>query len=567
MAPLATFFALLPLFKLIHAATVSYDGRPTDLTWGPCADGRTEGVECATAQVPLDWLDLSKGTITLSVIRLPAKTSPREGYMFYNFGGPAVSGVTTVEMTGANLQAQLGAGYDIVSWDVRGVGGSGPTLKLFTGDDDYIAFWNRLQGHGTIADRGNLTQRADVDFFMSQVPAFDNLTSSLGDMMLAKNGDTLKYVGTCATVRDLVYLVDTMYGKGADVNYFGTSYGTVLGTYLTQMFPNRVGKVILDGVFDPYKHSNLPPIAWIDTDSQTLDVAMKMWAEACAAYPESCPTASLKANATSADILNIVNKMLDTAYRNYDGFAWNIVSSITIPNPVVASHWSWEYLAQQVTFFAYGGEAWDWVDIPQFVNAQNNNTHSTIIPRSNPVFHRAMRPSYTNYVPTDFLDHVSIAIYCGDTVDPKGETTKDLFKGLVRASQSHSTLAAALMGTYQRLHCHRWKARAVERLPGRMEKKPKNVVLIMGNTGDPITPFSSSKRLASAEFFGNKARLVKFKALGHGTSSFPSRCIDNVVQKFIRGQPPKDAKNDEADVVCTVDSTPYGPPPATWNKP
>ena len=48
-------------------------------------------------------------------------------------------------------------------------------------------------------------------------------------------------------MRDLVHLVDSAYGEGSDVNFWGVSYGTVMGTYLTQMFPDRVGRVILDG--------------------------------------------------------------------------------------------------------------------------------------------------------------------------------------------------------------------------------------------------------------------------------------------------------------------------------
>ena len=54
-------------------------------------------------------------------------------------------------------------------------------------------------------------------------------------------------IGACAAVRDLVYLVDSLNGEGSDVNFWGISYGTVIGTYLTQMFPDRIGRVILDG--------------------------------------------------------------------------------------------------------------------------------------------------------------------------------------------------------------------------------------------------------------------------------------------------------------------------------
>lgn len=38
------------------------------------------------------------------------------------------------------------------------------------------------------------------------------------------------------------------------------------------------------------------------------------------------------------------------------------------------------------------------------------------------------------------------------------------------------------------------------------------------------------------------------------------------MRKFVRGIPPNDAGNNDADVVCDVDMTPYGPPPAEWKN-
>ena len=39
----------------------------------------------------------------------------------------------------------------------------------------------------------------------------------------------LKYIGTSSTVRDLVSLGDAIVGQGEPIDYWGTSYGTVLG--------------------------------------------------------------------------------------------------------------------------------------------------------------------------------------------------------------------------------------------------------------------------------------------------------------------------------------------------
>ena len=42
-------------------------------------------------------------------------------------------------------------------------------------------------------------------------------------------GPYLKYVGTSSTVRDLVSLGDAIVGVGEPIDYWGVSYGTVLG--------------------------------------------------------------------------------------------------------------------------------------------------------------------------------------------------------------------------------------------------------------------------------------------------------------------------------------------------
>jgi tetrahydromethanopterin S-methyltransferase subunit G len=42
-------------------------------------------------------------------------------------------------------------------------------------------------------------------------------------------GPYLKYIGTSSTIRDLVSLGDAIVGKGEPIDYWGVSYGTVIG--------------------------------------------------------------------------------------------------------------------------------------------------------------------------------------------------------------------------------------------------------------------------------------------------------------------------------------------------
>ena len=66
--------------------------------------------------------------------------------------------------------------------------------------------------------------------FYSRVPETDVKLEEYGKKCLASNvGPYLKYVGTSSTIRDLVALGDKIVGPGQPIDYYGYSYGTVIG--------------------------------------------------------------------------------------------------------------------------------------------------------------------------------------------------------------------------------------------------------------------------------------------------------------------------------------------------
>jgi len=75
--------------------------------------------------VPLDWSRPNGKQISLAVIRRPASDPGRRiGSMFFNPGGPGVSGVNTLRAQGEVLDADGGGRFDVVSWDPRGTNAS-----------------------------------------------------------------------------------------------------------------------------------------------------------------------------------------------------------------------------------------------------------------------------------------------------------------------------------------------------------------------------------------------------------------------------------------------------------
>lgn len=79
---------------------------------------------------------------------------------------------------------------------------------------------------------GNFTDQADIDRLMSQAPLTQTKYEELGQRcMNHSDGSILQYIGTAATVRDMVAMAHALDGPGGLINYWGQSYGTLLGAW------------------------------------------------------------------------------------------------------------------------------------------------------------------------------------------------------------------------------------------------------------------------------------------------------------------------------------------------
>jgi hypothetical protein len=282
------------------------------------------------------------------------------------------------------------------------------------------------------------------------------------------------------------------------------------------------------GVFDPYLWSNKAPMDWIDTDFHDIEQALTKWTELCAAHPDKCSLAA-RGNNTAAGIRKAITHTFDAAYQNYDGTIWNPTldgsNSTIVSNP---KRWTYTLAAQQMVLGLYDERLGSFISdiINDIINEQSNINGMVAPQKRAPASSISLKRSslYTplawsgyGIFPTNMLSMGIHAIACSDTIDSQG-TSEQFFKNIIKAAQNTSpNFVSTVPQLNIRTFCHRWTSKAVERLPKKMNVKPKNVVLVIGNTEDPVTPFVSAKSLASSAHLGNKARLVKHNALGHGT--------------------------------------------------
>jgi hypothetical protein len=78
---------------------------------------------------------------------------------------------------------------------------------------------------------------------------------------------------------------------------------------------------------------------------------------------------------------------------------------------------------------------------------------------------------------------------------------------------------------------YKWPARSVERLPPFRRQKLRNQILVIGNTGDPVTPVTSARFVV--ELLGDQAVMVEQLGFGHTTLAESSNCTDRIVADHI----------------------------------
>lgn len=222
---------------LVAADTGAADATPQvtaqgALGWGPCSSAQgDEGIECAVVTVPLDSTDPSVGSTAVRVGRIPATSGSTRGAIFYNPGGPGLSPVDGLKSFSAKLSPQLRGDHDIIGVDPRGVGGSAAIpCGAMTTDPPSTSYSVFPSDSGQLAEQFDTLDpwlRGSCDF-----------TSPL-----------LRHVGSVDAAHDIEQVRCLL---GVDwIDYYGISYGAVIGTVYSRLFPGHLRTLTLDSPADP----------------------------------------------------------------------------------------------------------------------------------------------------------------------------------------------------------------------------------------------------------------------------------------------------------------------------
>ncbi|KAF2155441.1 alpha/beta-hydrolase [Myriangium duriaei CBS 260.36] len=499
-------FKLFLLWAAVHCVGVSAAPVPSsNLAWGPCTDlevpAASSALLCSNLQVPLDYTDSGAGNLTLNLIKLPASTQPSKGSILYNPGGPGDGGRTAIAELGTWLSAMLDGEFDIISWDPRG---TGKTLPYSCFDSQGA----RLSYQSGVPFASNASNSA--------LTAVWNARKSLAEACSIKGKPFGELVGTAFTARDMMQIVDALNEDGL-LRYWGQSYGTILGMTAAAMFPERMDRLVIDGVVNPHDYYQ---IGLGSFDLADTDAVFAGFFAACMASPKLCPLATLGTQdvSLSQQVYQLIDRLRDdppitnssVPYVDYYGLLKELVLT-SLYNPVS----DWEALSFVLSYgltdldslVAYAGE-------------------------------ELSKPNATAYA----QDEATYGILCSDT----SFRTNDLAQvtPLIEASYAQSVLAGDLWDAYE-LTCAQWPFVAKERVKTDWNIATRHPALFVGNTFDPVTPLASARN-ASAGFVGSEV-LVQ-NGYGHASVAQPSKCTAHYIKSyFVHGAMPSPG------TICQVD--------------
>jgi pimeloyl-ACP methyl ester carboxylesterase len=463
------------------------------LDWAPCHGG----FQCATARVPLDYRHPGGATVSIAVIRHRA-TGPahRLGSLFINGGGPGAQ-VNGLVASYQAIPAALRASYDIITFDPRGFGASAP-IQCFRTSAAENALLAPITGYYPASPH--------------QISVWERTWAAF-DAHCARSAGPVLYHDTTADVARDMDLLRQAVGDPV-LNFAGLSYGTGLGASYANLFPGTTGHMVLDG--------NLNPVAWT-SDAGKLPTWLRTGRDKATAavlrdFLDLCGQAATTACAFSAGSPAATRAKFATLQHRLHQHP------VTIGNPPQT------YTAIAVANSVPVGTVSQWqsgAKLLQQLWVASASTGGTAVRAAA----AAARTGHTSAAATPAARYAGpeqeIATQCADSPNPRDP----------RAYPAAAQLALARSGlvgpplAWQTEMCAAWpKAAARDRYAGPWNRPTASTILVLGNTGDPITPYQSSVAMSRDLA---KARLLTIRGYGHTEYANPSTCATNYEVRYL----------------------------------
>ena len=440
------------------------------LEWSECSDG----FECSSFSAPIDYANPADGAMQISVIRKLA-TGTALGSLVLNPGGPGGSGIEYTTYAEYVVSDTLRENFDIVGFDPRGVGFSTPVECL---DDE--------QTEEYIALDGSPDDQTEID----QAQAMSEL---FAQSCATNSPDTYKFLDTISAARD-VDILRALLGD-EKLNWLGKSYGTFLGATYADLFPERVGRMLLDGAIDPTLTNEKLSYG----QALGFELALTRFVDDCVTKSD-CPLSASGAAGVS-EVGDLLIELDANPITLDDGRLFTqAMGTLGVVGSLYDKQYGWPELRTNLGL-AFDGDFSGLASSVDFYTGRQSDG------------------SYK-----DNSNDAIAAVNCLDR--PDRATTEE-----TAALASEWKKVAPNFGEYlawSNISCSYWQAEATG-VPKEITAPGTPTILVVGTVNDPATPYAWSQALATQL---SKGVLLTLDGDGHTAYYQGSKCIDEIVDNF-----------------------------------
>ncbi|KAF8146414.1 hypothetical protein K438DRAFT_1869647 [Mycena galopus ATCC 62051] len=487
------------------------------------------GTQCGSVIVPKDYFDPSAGTASIAIAIFKATKSPKKGTVFLNPGGPGGSGTRLATQEFADL---IGEDWDLLGFDPRGINKTEPQVQCFNDASDFNFFVANtvLQQGFTVASSSNLSDPAIEAQLVQQSREFLALKKSQAELCAKNMGEELRYMGTATVVRDMDFMAKLFDGEDSKINYWGASYGSILGAYLVNMLPDRAGFVVIDGIADPVNWSTEPSHKWSINWLASTEKTYRFYLETCShAGPDACP----------------LTQYTDEPYEEIEARLESFFDELAVTPLPVPFAFRPGFLtsgAARALLLMYLERPPQWAD-SALALSQAMAGNGTLL------FNKLATPRPLS---TPYYDLARLGVTCLDSPPPgtraEVPTPEDLAAEFLKTMREVSPHFGASVSVGEPDGgCQYWPVRGPERFVGPWNATLEWPMLIVSNTMDPITPIESGLRINS--LMPDSTRIIIQDGPGHCSTATPTLCTRKLVREYYAGILP------ENGTMCDISYT------------
>jgi pimeloyl-ACP methyl ester carboxylesterase len=443
-----------------------------ELKWRGCYGN----YQCSNLLVPINYADLSVGAFSLALLRFQALDQDRRiGSLVVNPGGPGASGVNYAYNAENIVSPEILERFDIVGFDPRGVGDSA-AIKCLNDSETDASFAS--------------------DSKPDDETEFAILTSEAKDYFVkcAANTKHLADYSTLNSARDLEILRAVLGDE--KLNFLGKSYGTYLGTLYAELFPENVGRFVLDGAVDPNSSNRDGTLG----QAIGFESALNAFISSCLKRSDCALTKDLPT--ARNQVIGLLAKTAITPLKSKSGR--EVTESLVlvgIASALYDSESGWPALRDAFKEATLGSGESFLTLADQYSGRQEDGS---------------------------YLSNENDALQVIDCLDQKEIETISAFKKGVAEFVEKAPIFGPYLA-YAGLACRYLpNLDSVEQIE--IKKLRTKPVLIIGTTRDPATPYKWA--LALTKIFSGSV-LVTLDGDGHTGHGRGSTCVDSAVDRYL----------------------------------